>query len=76
MVAANETAAANEAVRGRNIKNDFVWFVPHYTPIIIQGAYLSMHLLLGVSTELSHIERSIFSKDSSTERIGRSNWGI
>ena len=60
----NRAAATHRAkVLIRNIN----WYVPHYTPNIIQQSLIKKHLVYGGATELRFVQRSVFSTELDAE---------
>ena len=55
-----------------NVKIKFIaseWYVPHYTPSILQKLILSKHILSKIPTELRYVERYVYLKQVNTRNF-------
>ena len=67
-----ENAVSNkgEAINKGKIKiNAIEWFVPHYTPSIIQQNILMNQIIKKMATQLQHTETSVFMKEVTTQNF-------
>ena len=62
----NKADATNN---GKSKINSIEWYVAHYTPSIPQQALLSRQVLSKTSTEVQYVERSVFMKEVSTQKM-------
>ena len=64
---AQDNDAANLALAGRVIIDVISWYVPHYTPSILNQKLMLRQIVSKTPTELSYNKRSSYMKDGTTE---------
>ena len=69
---ASDNSALNKGNAIKTGKNKIIiieWRVPHYTSLIPQQAFLSMHFLSKTPTEPQYVEGSVFMKEVNTQNL-------
>ena len=67
---AGDKDAANFALAGRVIIDDISLYVPHYSPNVSDRNLMLRHIVSRAATKFSHIKRSFYMKDVTTENNG------
>ena len=68
--------AANLVLAGRVIIDDISWYVPHFTPSVINQKLISRNIASKTPTELTYIIGSSYLKDVTTENIWTFELGV